>query len=257
MVKFSISQFFLAFLMLILPIQLFTGLVDLGCFPVVMLSDTTDSSLVEKTQYSNMVTSLISASNRNSQGPILLHYLIRLIGNDWLGADWVYLGLTPYRYPQLDSSGQQVTLTDPITGIQVPQWSSTRFWIDPGPALLKSRDVLWVWGYLSDAHTIYADTIQVNPPSRVAAPIDVSAAGYILAVSGENISLQDQSGIEYTITVDSYTTFSFPPNLGLPRPEQGLWLNISKVTGAGGLLGRYDGYHGDYHGLLRLDFNQP
>src|SRR4030042_4914014 len=31
--------------------------------------------------------------------PILLRYLTWLIGDDWLGADWMYINLSRYRYP--------------------------------------------------------------------------------------------------------------------------------------------------------------
>jgi hypothetical protein len=257
MVKFAVQHGFIAFLLLLQSISSTTGMYS--------SSTHTDNDFCI---YSGIVTPendvpstrpaffTASASNRNRQ-PILLHYLIRLIGNDWLGADWVYIGLTSYRYPTLDSTGQQVYLTDPVTGKQIPQWNYTRFWIDPGPALLKTGDTLWVWGYLAETHTIYADSIQVNPPSRVAPPDDVSASGRILAISAQTLTIQDAGGINYSISVDSYTTYSFPSNTGLPRPHQGLWLNISWLTGANGLLSPYAGFHGSYRGILRLDFKLP
>jgi peptide/nickel transport system permease protein len=31
--------------------------------------------------------------------PILLRYLTWLIGDDWLGSDWMYIGLGKYQYP--------------------------------------------------------------------------------------------------------------------------------------------------------------
>jgi len=78
-----------------------------------------------------------------------------------------------------------------------------------------------------------------------------------IAVSGQTITIQDLEGIRSIVSVDPYTTYSFPKGAGLPHPKDGLWLNISWLTGPCGLLGRYDGFHGTYRGILRLDFNQP
>jgi hypothetical protein len=43
--------------------------------------------------------------------PIFLRYLTQLLGNDWLGADWLYIGLADYRYPAFDKNGQQLYVT--------------------------------------------------------------------------------------------------------------------------------------------------
>jgi ABC-type dipeptide/oligopeptide/nickel transport system permease component len=40
--------------------------------------------------------------------PLALRYLAWLIGEDWLGADWLYLGLSPYTAPKLDAEGNQI-----------------------------------------------------------------------------------------------------------------------------------------------------
>ncbi len=40
--------------------------------------------------------------------PLALRYVTWLIGEDWLGADWLYLGLSPYRAPKLDPEGNQI-----------------------------------------------------------------------------------------------------------------------------------------------------
>jgi hypothetical protein len=257
MVRLIFSQCFLLILLLVTPIQLSHKLTDSQLLPAEFAFYNEGLFIDEQPQPALHEKLHLAFSHQLNQEPILLHYLIRLIGNDWLGADWVYLGLVPYRYPQLNTNGEQATSVNPITGNQVPLWNSTRFWVDPGPALLKVGDILWVWGFPSDTHTILADTIQVNPPSRVAAPIDVSASGYIRVVTGDIITIQDATGIDYTIIVDAYTSYNFPPNQGLHRPQRGLWWNISWLTGANGLLGHYAGYHGNYRGLLRFDFSQP
>ncbi|OGN89341.1 MAG: hypothetical protein A2Y88_09570 [Chloroflexi bacterium RBG_13_48_10] len=169
----------------------------------------------------------------------------------------MYIGLGEYRYPALDKNGQQVSLTDPVTGTKTLQWNYSRFWTDPGPALLKIGDTLWVWGFDSGSHVFFADNIQVNPPARVAPPDDVSAFGNVIDITGQDITLQEPMGIRTRVIVDPYTTYSFPAGDGLPRPEDGCWLHISWLTGSTGLLGRYNGFHGIHRGILRLDFSQP
>ena len=196
-------------------------------------------------------------NSKPDKEPILLRYLTRLLGNDWLGADWVYIGLEDYRYPALNENGQQLYVTNPLTNVKTPQWKYARFWTDPGPALLTASDTLWVWGYDAGSHVIYADSLLINPPPRMAPPVDVSAFGKLLAISGQTINIQDPGGIRSTVIVDSYTTYSFPDGEGIPCPKDGLWLNISWLTGPAGLLGRYDGFHGTFRGILRLDFSQP
>ncbi|OGO60724.1 MAG: hypothetical protein A2032_05620 [Chloroflexi bacterium RBG_19FT_COMBO_49_13] len=212
--------------------------------------------LAKRTEY-NPVQFARLENTQDTNQPTLLRYFTRLFGNDWLGADWVYIGLSDYRYPALDKNGQQLYVSDPLTGVKTAQWRYARFWTDPGPGLLKIGDTLWVWGFDAGAYTIYADSILVNLPVRVAPPADVTTSGNILSVMGQTLSILDAGGLKYTISVDPFTTFSFSAGEGLPRPREGLWLNISWLTGSTGLLGRYNGFHGAYHGILRLDFSRP
>jgi hypothetical protein len=90
----------------------------------------------------------------------------------------------------------------------------------------------------------------------VGPPDDVSAFGSILTVTAQTITIQDANGIRSTAIVDQYTTYSFPMGEGLPRPQNGLWVHISWLTGSTGWLGCYDGFHGTYRGILRLDFSR-
>jgi hypothetical protein len=148
-------------------------------------------------------------------------------------------------------------ITNPDTSEKTPVWNYARFWTDPGPALLKPGEIIWVWGYPAGGHLFYADNILVEPPARVAPPDEVNTSGRVLSVVAQTITIQDAAGIRSTVTVDQYTTYSFPAGEGMPRPKDGLWLNTSWLTGSTGLLGRYAGYHGSYHGILRLDFSEP
>ena len=96
---------------------------------------------------SSQVKDSYAASSQSKNEPFLLQIITRLFGDDWLGADWLYIGLGEYRYPALDKNGQQLIVTNPATGAKTLQWNYARFWTDPGPALLKTGDTLWVWGF--------------------------------------------------------------------------------------------------------------
>jgi peptide/nickel transport system permease protein len=186
--------------------------------------------------------------------PIFLRYLTWLIGDDWLGADWVYVGLGNYHYPKLGANGQQLIKTDPNTGEKLPQWNNARFWVDPGPALLPVGYTLWVWGEKTDTRQFTADHIQVKPPLGEARPKDLVAFGDVVSVVANTVTIEDAGGVKSTVTVSKDTTYTFSTGEGLPRPDEGLWLNISGLTGPYGLLKQYSGFHGTNRGILRLDF---
>jgi peptide/nickel transport system permease protein len=186
--------------------------------------------------------------------PIFLRYLTWLGGDDWLGADWIYMAPGQYRYPKLGADGTQLVTRDSDTGEMTPQWNRTRFWVDPGPALLNPGIPIWVWGEKTGTGQFLADQIQVKPPLGATRPEDLIAFGQVLRVTGQTITTEDAGGILSEVMVDENTTYTFPKGEGLPRPGEGLWLKISALTGSAGLLKQYSGFHGDNNGMLRLDF---
>jgi peptide/nickel transport system permease protein len=186
--------------------------------------------------------------------PILLRYLTWLTGDDWLGADWMYIGLGNYRYPKLGASGTQLVTSDPDTGEKTPQWNYARFWTDPGPALFNPGYTIWVWGEETGSHQFLADRIRVKPVTTEARPKDLITFGNIVKVVGQTLTIEDAGGVKSTVTVDQGTTYDFPVGEGLPRPEDGLWLKLTGLTGTTGLLQQYSGFHGTNRGMLRLDF---
>jgi len=181
--------------------------------------------------------------------PIWLGFLTWLIGDDWLGADWMYLGIAPYPASPPRQNALDLSASDLSPG--------ARFWTDPGPGLLKAGDRLWVWGYNAAPYTVYADSILVNPQSGLAPPDDVSTFGTIMDVESRTIEILEPQGVRYTVMVESSTAYTFPPGMGQPRPQTGRWLNISWLTGSDGLLKEYSSFHGSYRGLLRFDFDRP
>ena len=189
--------------------------------------------------------------------PVILQLLIFLFGNDWLGADWLYLGFAGSSSEINDNNqGNRIASQDTSNDIRVSKYP--RFWMDPGPALLKSGDTLWVWGFDAGSYNVYADSLLVNPPEGVASPDEVLVFGKVLSIGKTSIDVLDIHGLRYKILVDEFTAYTLlPGGVAESRPEQGIWLNISWLTGNDGLLGRYAHLQGKCRGFLRMDFHCP
>jgi hypothetical protein len=59
--------------------------------------------------------------------PLMLRYLAWLLGDDWLGADWMYLGVRPYEQLQVGRDGNPVIKIDRNTGQQSFVYNYHRF----------------------------------------------------------------------------------------------------------------------------------
>ncbi len=186
--------------------------------------------------------------------PLALRYIVWLVGDDWLGADWMYVGLGQYSREKMGRNGKPITTLDRETGKRIPVREYFRFWADPGVAQLNPGYQLWVWGEKEDATHFRADRIRVKPPVTADKPEDIVIAGAVFAVHGEVIEISDLNSIHYFVKTTENTAFEFPEGEGLPRPEDGRWVNVSWLFGARGILGKYAGFHGDSHGILRGDF---
>ncbi len=206
--------------------------------------------------------------------PLFLRYLTWLLGDDWLGADWVYVGLSQYKEVRLGRDGQPLYDMDRDTGEKTPMYNTTRFWTDPGPPMFNPSYKLWVWGEMVEGqetievpdpvnasirreHTLAAlraDKIQVKPPATDRAPDDVLAVGEVRHIEGQRVVLIDPNGQMTVILTSRETEYLFPEGEGKPRPAEGRWLNISWLTGVGGLLSHYSQFNGANHGILRGDF---
>jgi len=186
--------------------------------------------------------------------PMALRYLVWLIGDDWIGADWVYAGLGQYKQQQIGRNGEPIFKIDRDSGEKTYVYERFRFWSNPGIALLNAGYNLWIWGDQVDQAAYTADSIRVKPPTTAKPPDDVTISGRVVSQSGRDVIIEDLNSRKYTISTSSETQFSFPEGEAEPRPEKGSWLNISWLTGPGGLLGQYAGFHGTTHGILRMDF---
>ncbi|MDF1514710.1 MAG: ABC transporter permease, partial [Anaerolineae bacterium] len=160
--------------------------------------------------------------------PLVMRYLVWLIGEDWLGANYMYLGL------------------------KLPE--NMRFYAEPGIAYAQGGYTLWVQGAETgmDAdgfRVITADKIWIRPDGE--APED-ALVGLIVEVNDRYIELDvEKSSNEARIVATASTAWEAAI---VPTWPEGNWVNISWLTGPYGLLGKYAHFHGDGHGILRMDF---
>ena len=186
--------------------------------------------------------------------PMILRYLTWLAGDDWLGANWVYVGLSQYSELDTGKDGTPIIKTDRHTGEQYYTFTKHRFWADPGVAHLNPGYLLWVWGEETSQGEYQATEIQVKPAANAETPEDIAVSGFVYSQSRYTVIIKDFNDNEYTIQTGEQTVWNFPPGEGKPRPEDGRWANLSWLLGPGGLLGSYAGFHSDTQGMLRLDF---
>jgi peptide/nickel transport system permease protein len=211
--------------------------------------------------------------------PLALRYITWMTGTDWLGADWMYLGLSRFETPLLGKNGEPIPKVDKETGETYFESEYYRFWVDPGPALYNPGYTLWVWGSeagevdvnvvieTTDSRVVReetlpafaADTVRVKPPVTEEVPGDIIIRGVVVSQEGSTVVIEDLSGNHYAILHNDETQYLFPPSEANFRPEEGSWVNVAWLLGADGLLGKYAGYHGDPNGngtfgVMRLDF---
>jgi peptide/nickel transport system permease protein len=185
--------------------------------------------------------------------PLALRYIVWLVGDDWLGADWVYVGLKPYTQQKISRDGTPMTMRDRDTGEDHPVFESFRFW-DPGVAIIEPSQTVWVWGEKTGDSEFTASHIQVKPPATEKKPEDAVLAAIVERVISPELMVEDKNGKKSVVTTTEDTAFTFPEGEGRTRPGEGTWLNISWLTGPFGFLGDYAGFNGQTSGILRLDF---
>jgi len=186
--------------------------------------------------------------------PMVLRYLTWLVGDDWLGSDWVYVGLSQYSELDTGKDGEPLVKLDRKTGEQYYTFTKRRFWADPGVAHLNPGYLLWVWGEETASGDYLAKEIQVKPPTTAKPPEDVIASGFVDSQDRTTVIIKDFNDTEYTIQTNEGTVWNFPPGEAKPRPDEGRWANITWLTGPAGLLGSYAEFHGRTQGMVRMDF---
>ena len=206
--------------------------------------------------------------------PLALRYITWVIGDDWIGANWMYAGVARYQNIKIGAKGEPIVKVDRETGVEYYDVENVRYWTDGGTALYNPGYELWVVGSdggLNEARTVIetpegrevkqemlqtydAASVTVKPPRDQTAGDDVIITGLVLSQEGNNVIIESLNGDRYLVRHTADTTFTFPTGEGLARPTEGRWLDISWLTGAEGILGRWAGFNGETHGILRMDF---
>jgi peptide/nickel transport system permease protein len=206
--------------------------------------------------------------------PLALRYITWVIGDDWIGANWMYAGAGRYQNIKIGAKGEPIVKVDRETGAEYYDVENVRFWTDAGTALYNPGYELWVFGPdagINEARTVIetpegqevkmeqlqtytAESVIVKPPHGESAPEDVAIVGLVLSQEGNRVIIEALNGQRYLVVHSAETAFTFPTGEGLARPTEGNWINISWLTGADGMLNRWAGFNGDTHGILRLDF---
>ena len=161
--------------------------------------------------------------------PLVLRYLVWLVGEDWLGANYMYVGLNA------------------PDGI--------RFWAAPGIGYAKGGYAIWVTGQQTgtndaDGLPVYTATkVWIRPDEEQPANV---IDGNILEVDGHSVKV-DESGSTEDIWVRTTPQTEWVTPLA-PAWPKGNWVNVSWLFGPYGLLGKDAHFHGTGHGVLRLDF---
>ena len=186
--------------------------------------------------------------------PLMLRYITWLIGDDWLGADWIYVSFSQYSEIKTGRDGQPLVKIDYETGEQYYEFDKHRFWADPGVAKLNPGYALWVWGEETSPGVYQADAVRVKPPPTEKAPDDVAIAGVIVSQERWDVVIENPNGAKFVIATSDETAWEFPPGEANPVPEEGRWANVAWMFGPGGLLGKFAGFNGSTQGMVRFDF---
>jgi len=160
--------------------------------------------------------------------PLVLRYLVWLIGEDWLGADYMYLGLKPP--------------------------DNMRFYASPGIAYTSGGYTLWVFGseqgsVRDELSIIDATKVMIRPEGE--SPDD-AIVGAIIEVDGNQIKLDvEKDPVDIWVNTSQQTEWEAT---NAPTWPEGNWVGVSWLFGPYGLLGKYAHFHNDSHGILRMDF---
>ncbi len=169
--------------------------------------------------------------------PLVLRYIVWLLGDDWLGADQMYLGLNP-----------------PDGG---------RFYAASGVAYARGGYPLWVsgmadgtmeWEYkdgtVKDLTVIQATEVWLRPKTTEDIP-EGAIEGAIIKVEGNQIHLDvARDPVDIVVMASRDTVW----HVDIPARPAGTWVDVSWLFGPSGLLGRYANFHGNNHGVARFDW---
>jgi len=163
--------------------------------------------------------------------PLVLRYLVWLIGEDWLGADYVSLSLRPAE--------------------------GMRFWAEPGIAYAGGGYPIWFVGSPTGETTSEGDVVYVAQKAWIrpeGEPKEAVIEAEIIKTEGAAMRVDVTRSPETALVKTTPQTEWEVPIA--PKWPDGNWVPVSRIFGPYGLLGEYAHFHGDGHGVLRFDFGK-
>ncbi len=164
--------------------------------------------------------------------PLVLRYVVWLLGDDWLGATHMSLALKP------------------------PE--GERFYAEPSIAYARGGRTLWIVGEPTDRVSKEGLVIwrvsKVHISGRGTMPKEYTLSGAVIKVENRTIRMDvDRQDADIVLEATPETVWEVE---GLsPRPE-GAWLPVGWLFGSYGLLGDYAHFHGTGHGVARMDWGR-
>ena len=161
--------------------------------------------------------------------PLVLRYLVWLLGDDWLGADYMSLSLRPR--------------------------DGVRFWASPGIAYASGGYPIWFTGEQSgtresDGLPVYGATkVWIRPTGERP---EGAIAAKIIEVDTRDLKV-DVDADPQDVWVATAPETDWEASTAPTWPD-GNWANVSWLFGPYGLLGKHAHFHGRAHGVARLDF---
>ncbi len=165
--------------------------------------------------------------------PLVLRYVVWLLGDDWLGATHMSLALRPQ--------------------------NGMRFYAEPSAAYARGGQPLWISGEPTgetnkDGLAIWRVT-KVRIGERGKMPEgEYTLSGAVLKVADRMIQMDvDRQDANIWLQWTSETVWEVA---GLqPRPD-GAWVPVKWLFGPDGLLGAFAHFHGTSHGVARMDWGK-
>jgi peptide/nickel transport system permease protein len=160
--------------------------------------------------------------------PFVLRYVVWLLGEDWLGADYMHVGLK--------------------------RADDLRFYANPGIAYATGGYPIWVVGEKIGTNddgllVIEAEKVWIRPKGAVP---EGAIKATIIETTGHSMRVDVTADpVDAWINTSQDTVWEAPT---VDERPEGNWVSVSWLFGPYGLLGKHAHFHGSGRGVLRLDF---
>ena len=114
--------------------------------------------------------------------PWLLRGITRFLGDDWLGADWLYLGIKPPNDVVANNTGELLYCEEYFSRGKYPMVRKSRFWVDPQLFMLNKYEYVWVWGEEITPNRLLANRVEIVVSDHLQLDPEAVVEGRVAAV---------------------------------------------------------------------------